>query len=161
VTGAGRKPAPHLHFPEAHDSFFAYGCGDHRHQPEIGQALTDFAHRDVDPLFVPHLLPIDRGILATMYLEPADDSGTEDGLHALFEQAYADQPFVRVRRSFPNVKHVRDTNYCDLAVRLTEQRGWRRIVVFAALDNMIKGASGQAVQNMNLMFGFAPGTGLA
>jgi N-acetyl-gamma-glutamyl-phosphate reductase len=153
ITGAGRAPKPHLHLPEAHDAFFCYGCGDHRHQPEIEQTLSDIKAQDVSVLFVPHLLPIDRGILATCYLDPIDEDVEQDDLWEALEDAYRDEPFVRLRRDrMPNVKHVRGTNFCDLAVRLVEVGDRKKVVVFSAIDNMIKGASGQAVQNMNLMF---------
>jgi len=153
ATGAGRAAKAHLHFPELNESFFAYGCGDHRHQPEIEQTLSTVKGQPVNVLFVPHLLPIDRGILATIYLEPLDDDVTEADLHEAYGDAYADEPFVRFRPDrMVNVKHVRDTNFCDITVRLVNVGDERRIVAFAAIDNMIKGASGQAVQNMNLMF---------
>jgi N-acetyl-gamma-glutamyl-phosphate reductase len=99
-------------------------------------------------LFVPHLLPIDQGILETIYLDPADLEVTEEDLFSAFEDAYADEPFVRVRAEYPNIYHVRNTNYCDITVRLAGGK----VVVFVAIDNLIKGASGQAVQNMNVMF---------
>jgi len=153
VTGAGRKAAPHLHFPEMNESFCPYGkIGGHRHQPEIEQTLTDVTGMESHVLFVPHLLPINQGILATLYLEPHDPGVTQDELFEAYERTYADEPFVRVRSGLPNVQHVRNTNYCDLTIRLTGPRESPTIVVFAALDNMIKGAAGQAIQNMNLMF---------
>ena len=162
VTGAGRKAAPHLHFPEMNESFFAYGrIGGHRHQPEIEQTLTDVTGQPTHVLFVPHLLPINQGILATMYLEPHDPGVTQEELFEAYERAYADEPFVRVRERLPNVQHVRNTNYCDLTVRLTGPTESPTIVVFAALDNMIKGAAGQAIQNMNLAFEIDEGEALA
>ncbi len=154
VTGAGRTPKPHLQFAEHNESFNAYGTiGGHRHQPEIVQTLSRVAGTRVDLLFVPHLLPIDRGILETIYLDPVDADLTPALLFAAFEQAYDDEPFVRVRNDLPNVKHVRDTNFCDVSVRMVSTQAAQKVVVFCALDNMIKGGSGQAVQNMNLMFG--------
>lgn len=153
VTGAGRKAADAYHFPEQNESFLAYGTiGSHRHQPEIEQTLTRVAGHDVHTLFVPHLLPIDRGILETIYLEPVEEDVTEDELFEAYEDAYADEPFVRMREELPNVKHVRDTNFCDVTVRLAEVGGRPMVVAFAAEDNMIKGASGQAIQNMNAVF---------
>jgi len=148
VTGAGRAAKAHLHFPEVHNAFFCYGCGTHRHQPEMNQVLSTIKGGDVGVLFVPHLLPIDRGILATIYMDPLDEDVTEEDLFEAFEDAYADQPFVRIVSHMPNVFHVRESNYCDITVRLTGGK----VVVFAAIDNLIKGASGQAMQNMNLMF---------
>ncbi|MDH3583390.1 MAG: N-acetyl-gamma-glutamyl-phosphate reductase [Phycisphaerae bacterium] len=160
VTGAGRSPKPHLQYAELDDSFYAYACGDHRHQPEIEQTLTDLAGETVETLFVPHLLPVDRGILETIYLELADEKTSEDELFEAFEQAYDDEPFVRVRADLPNIKHVRDTNFCDVTVRLVQRGDRRHVVVLAAEDNMIKGASGQAIQNMNLLFGQEETAGL-
>jgi N-acetyl-gamma-glutamyl-phosphate reductase len=156
TSGAGRSPKPNLHFPEMNEAFYPYGHGNHRHQPEIEQTLSDVAEQRASVLFVPHLLPIDRGILETIYLEPARDDLSEDALCDAFEDAYADEPFVRVRMEYPNVKHVRDTNYCDIHVRLSKGK----VIVFSAIDNMIKGASGQAVQNMNLQFGEEETAGL-
>lgn len=152
VTGAGKTPAPHLHFPEQNEAFGAYGTiGGHRHQPEIEQTLTRVAGTPVNVLFVPHLLPLDQGILQTIYCQPASDDVDQDDLLEAYEAAYADEPFVRVRTELPNVKHVRDTNFCDITVRMVDGPP-RTIVVFSALDNMVKGASGQAIQNMNLVF---------
>ncbi len=157
VTGAGRAPTPGLHYAEQNESFYPYGTiGGHRHQPEIEMAIEDVTGRAADALFVPHLLPIDQGILETIYLEPTASHVKEDDLFEALETSYADEPFVRVKTELPNVKHVRGTNFCDVTVRLARNR----IVVFAALDNMIKGASGQAVQNMNVMFGQEETAGL-
>ncbi|QDU34737.1 N-acetyl-gamma-glutamyl-phosphate reductase [Poriferisphaera corsica] len=161
VTGAGRKAAPHLHYPEQNESFFAYGkIGGHRHQCEIEQTYKRIAGKDVPALFVPHLLPLDCGILETIYLEPATDDVTEAELFEAFEDTYKDEPFVRVLEGMPNVKHVRNTNFCDVTVRLTQQGDNQTIVVFSAIDNMVKGASGAAVQNMNLLFDLPETMGL-
>jgi len=161
VSGAGRSPKLNLHFVEVNEGYNAYACGDHRHQPEIEQTLSRVKGQSVGALFVPHLLPVDRGILETIYLHPSDDDVTETDLWEAFDDAYSDKPFVRVRRDgMPNVKHVRDTNCCDVAVRLVEAGDQRKVVVFSAEDNIIKGASGQAIQNMNLMFGLDETAGL-
>jgi len=156
VTGAGRAAKPHLHFPEVNESYFAYACGTHRHQPEIAQTYSTLKGHPVEALFIAHLLPVDVGILETITLEPFDADVTEDDLYEAFDDAYADMPFVRVRREMVNIKHVRGTNFCDVAVRLAGGK----VVVFTAIDNMVKGASGQAIQNMNLMFGLDETTGL-
>lgn len=155
ATGAGRSPKPHMHFPEVNEAFFPYNVGVHRHEPEIEQTLTGLAGQPVDVLFAPHLLPINQGILETIYCDPAGDV-CEDDVYAALEDAYADEPFVRVRMSFPNIAHVVNTNFCDIAARVVGGK----VVLFAAEDNMIKGASGQAVQNMNLMFGVEETAGL-
>jgi N-acetyl-gamma-glutamyl-phosphate reductase len=148
ITGAGKSPKPNLHFPEMNEAMSPYNTGIHRHQPEIDQNLTRVRGEAVSVLFSPHLVPLSVGILETIYLDPQDEDVSEADLYEAFEDAYGDKPFVRVRANMPDVKYVRGTNFCDIAVRLV--RG--KVVVFAAIDNMVKGASGQAVQNMNLMF---------
>ncbi len=160
VSGAGRSAKAHLHFPEVNEAYLPYGCGDHRHQPEIEQTLSTVKGEAIGTLFVPHLLPIDRGILEAIYMDPFDDDVTESDLYEAMLDAYEDQPFVRVRKTYPNVKHVRDTNFCDISVRLAGPPTARKVVVFSVIDNMLKGASGQAVQNMNLMFGIDQRVGL-
>lgn len=154
VTGAGRKATPALLYAEHNESFYAYGSiGGHRHQPEIEQTLSLVAGKPVSTLFVPHLLPIDQGILETIYLDPLEDDITQEELYEAYADAYAHEPFVRVRPDPPNVKHVKNTNFCDIAVRLIDRDAFQKVVVFVAEDNMVKGASGQAIQNMNVMFG--------
>lgn len=161
VTGAGRKVTQNLHFAEQNEAFMAYGTiGGHRHQPEIEQTLGRVAGRGVETLFVPHLLPIDRGILETIYLQPVGDDLTLEELAEAYEDAYADEPMVRVRESLPNVKDVVGTNFCDVAFRLVERDDSATVVIFSAIDNMLKGASGQAVQNMNAVFEVEEGAGL-
>ncbi len=156
ISGAGRKPKPNLHFPEANEGFNAYSPGIHRHQPEIRQTLDRFARCSSKPLFVPHLLPINQGIHETIYLTPTSNHITQEVALQCLREFYAHKPFVRVKGDLPNVRHVAGTNYCDLSVRLAEGQ----LIAFAAEDNLIKGASGQAVQNMNLMFGFEESAGL-
>lgn len=156
VTGAGRSPKPHLHFPEVNEGYFPYNVGVHRHEPEIEQTLSGLAGRPVDVLFAPHLLPINQGILETIYCDPADGEVTEADVYAAFAEAYADEPFIRVRTGLPNIAHVCGTNFCDVAARVVGGK----VVLFSAEDNMIKGASGQAVQNMNLMFAVDETAGL-
>jgi len=161
TTGAGKSPSELLHFPNHNESYLPYGViGGHRHQPEIEQTLSLVAGKPIHTLFVPHLLPIDRGILETIYLQPTDPDVTEDELFEAYEDTYADEPFVRVREGLPNVKHVAGTNFCDISVRLTKQADQPTIVVFSTIDNMIKGASGQAIQNMNAVFDMDEVTGL-
>ncbi|MBB6428748.1 N-acetyl-gamma-glutamyl-phosphate reductase [Algisphaera agarilytica] len=153
TTGAGRAAKPATSFLSVNEAFGPYGqIGGHRHQPEIAQTLTRVAGKPVTPLFIPHLLPIDAGILETIVLQPADSDVTQADLFEAFQDAYAHEPFIRVRTEddvLPNVKHVVDTNYVDVSVRLTDSG---QVVVFVAEDNMVKGASGQAVQNMNAVF---------
>jgi len=161
VTGAGKQPKTNLHFPEQNEAFSSYGqIGGHRHQPEIQQTLSTIVNRNVGVLLVPHLLPIDRGILETIYLDTMAQDIHEDDLFDALENAYSDEPFIRVRNELPDVKHVVGTNFCDLTVRLVQQGDTQKIVLFSAIDNMIKGASGQAVQNMNVVFEQDETTGL-
>lgn len=155
VSGAGREPKPHLHYPEANESVSAYGVGTHRHMPEIDQVLTDTAGKPVEVVFTPHLMPMDRGILSTSYAVPSRELST-DALLAIYREFYADEPFVRVLSGLPTTKHVSGSNFCDLTARSV--RG--RVVVLSAIDNLIKGASGAAVQNFNLMHGFPETTAL-
>lgn len=163
ATGAGIKPAPHLHFPEQNEAFGPYGrIGAHRHQSEIEQTLSTSMGRDLSILFVPHLLPINRGILETIYLEPVDRSlaQMEHRLMETLREAYREEPFVRVVDGLPNVRHVAHTNFCDVTARVVGPKGSPRVVLFSVIDNMIKGASGQAVQNMNILFGLKETVGL-
>lgn len=155
VSGGGREPKPAFHFPECNESVAAYGVGTHRHMPEIDQVLTDVADADVRVLFTPHLVPMDRGILSTSYAESTGEFNG-DSLLDVFRDFYANEPFVRVSHALPATKHVSGTNFCDITVRSV--RG--RIVVISAIDNLVKGASGAAVQNFNLLYGFDETTGL-
>lgn len=155
VTGAGRSPKPNLHFPEVNEAFSPYNVGMHRHQPEIEQTLSAVAGEATRVLFAPHLLPISQGILESIYLDPAGDV-TEDQVYEALENAYAAEPFVRVRVNLPNVRHTRDTNFVDVAARVAGGK----VCVFVAEDNMVKGASGQAIQNMNLMYSLDETAGL-
>ena len=156
TSGAGRGPKPHLQYCEVNEGYMPYSVGNHRHEPEIEQTLSGLRGEPVDVLFVPHLLPVNQGILESIYLDPVDDSVTEEDLFDAYAQAYAQEPFVRVRSGLPNLTHVLNTNFCDVTVRLSGGK----VIVFAAEDNLIKGASGQAVQNMNLMFDLEETAGL-
>lgn len=155
VSGGGRTPKPAFHFPECNESIGAYGVGAHRHTPEIDQILAQLAGEKVEVVFTPYLAPMDRGILATIHARPVAGV-SEDDLIGEMRRAYADEPFVRVVDTPPGTKQVSRTNFCDVAVRLI--RG--RALVFSALDNLVKGASGAAVQNFNLMFDFDETTAL-
>jgi len=155
VSGAGRTPKLLTHYPECNESLCAYGLGRHRHQPEIAQLLSTAAGEAVDVLFTPHLVPMDRGILTTTYSQPRGDVGEEKLLDTLRE-FYAEEPFVRVVDHLPATKDSMMSNFCDVTVR----RIGDRVVTVSCLDNLIKGASGAAVQNFNLMFGFPEVTAL-
>jgi N-acetyl-gamma-glutamyl-phosphate reductase len=155
VSGAGRTPKLHTHFPECNESVAAYSVGQHRHTPEIEQALSDLAGEPVEVIFTPHLIPMDRGIFTTIYATPTRPI-TEAQLLDLYRDYYAAAPFVRVVRQVPATKDSAHTNFIDITVRLV--RG--RVVVLVAEDNLVRGASGVAVQNFNRMFGHDEKTGL-
>ncbi|MEX2317993.1 MAG: N-acetyl-gamma-glutamyl-phosphate reductase [Pirellulales bacterium] len=155
VSGGGRDPKPQFHFPECNENVAAYGVGTHRHMPEIDQVLSDVAKKAVRVVFTPHLIPMDRGILSTCYAVPTRDLSTESAL-SILRNYYRDEPFVRVSESLPGTKQVSGTNFCDITARAV--RG--RVVVVSALDNLIKGASGAAVQNFNLMHNLPETTAL-
>ena len=160
VSGAGRSPKLTYHFPECNESLAAYGVGRHRHTPEIDQVLTDVGAsggrgEPVEVIFTPHLVPMDRGIFATIYAQPLR-AAVEHDLLELYRSFYARSPFVRVLGHLPATKDSAYTNFCDITVRVV--RG--RILVLSCLDNLIKGAAGVAVQNLNLMLGCAEETAL-
>jgi N-acetyl-gamma-glutamyl-phosphate reductase len=156
VSGAGRKAETHILHAEAADNFKAYGVGGHRHHPEISQGLARAAGRDVNLVFVPHLTPMIRGIHATLYAQLTK----EVDLQALYEKRYANEAFVDVMPagSHPETRSVRGANHCRIAVH--RPQGGNTVVVLSVIDNLVKGAAGQAVQNMNLMFGLAEDAGL-
>jgi len=158
VSGRGNKPDPGSMYCECNENVQAYKVGRHRHEPEIEHGLRLLGCKDANVYFTPHLVPMDRGILSTVYVRLSRDVSGEQ-LHALMQDFYADQPFVRVlpEGKQPRTKDVSFTNYCDVAVsRLKGERA----VLTAAIDNLLKGASSQAVQNMNIMFGLQQTTGL-
>jgi N-acetyl-gamma-glutamyl-phosphate reductase len=159
VSGAGRSPSLAHHYPEVNEGFMAYKVGTHRHTPEIEQELTGLAGKRITVSFTPHLVPMNRGILTTIYAALTTQMDTAR-LFSLYQEFYKDEPFVRLLPvgQFPNVRHVRGSNFCDIGVYADARTG--RAVVVTAIDNLVKGASGQAIQNMNLMMGFDEGEGL-
>jgi N-acetyl-gamma-glutamyl-phosphate reductase len=153
VSGAGRAPTATTHFVSADENVTPYGVTGHRHRPEIDQELA-FLGAPIATTFVPHLVPLDQGELVSCYCtlrEPVD-------VDALFARAYAREPFIELTDRPPGVRDVRDTNYCRIHARYDERTG--KAFVFAAIDNLWKGASSQAVQNLNLMFGYDETVGL-
>jgi N-acetyl-gamma-glutamyl-phosphate reductase len=156
VSGAGRTPALKFHFPERNENFEPYAVAGHRHMPEIEQTLKAITGQEVNILFMPHLCPMDRGMLCSIYATPTRQV-TRELLTKILQDAYAKAPFVRVRTDvLPATKYVTHTNFCDVAAHVAKGK----VVLFSALDNLIKGASGQAIQNMNLMFGLDETAGL-
>jgi N-acetyl-gamma-glutamyl-phosphate reductase len=159
VSGAGRDPQIGSLFCEVAEGFKAYKVGGHRHTPEIEQELSALAERDMKISFTPHLLPVKRGILSTMYANLSKEVTAEEAT-ALYEAFYREEPFVRIYRSgqFPNLSSVVGSNFCDIGVTVDKRTG--RIIIVSAIDNLIKGASGQAIQNMNLLCGLNEDAGL-
>jgi N-acetyl-gamma-glutamyl-phosphate reductase len=155
VSGAGRTPKLGNLYVECNESFSAYSVGNHRHQPEIIDILGRFTGRDPELVFTPHLVPMERGILSTIYVRPKN-AVTANQVRDCLQAFYAKKPFVRVVPHLPATKNVARTNYCDIAVR--ENGGW--IILVSAIDNLVKGASGAAVQNMNCLFGLDSTLGL-
>jgi N-acetyl-gamma-glutamyl-phosphate reductase len=151
VSGAGRAPKLNTHYPECNESLSAYSVGQHRHTPEIDQILTDVTGGkgdSVEVIFTPHLVPMDRGIHATIYAVPiSPHTPSEHELMDLYRSYYSTSPFVRIVSHLPGTKDSNHTNFCDITIRVV--RG--RIVIISCLDNLIKGAAGVAIQNLNLM----------
>src|SRR5262249_45709624 len=148
VSGAGRTPKLSTHFPECNESVSAYNVGQHRHTPEIEQTLSDVAGQPVEVIFTPHLIPMNRGIFTTIYAMPLRPF-SEVQLLELYRTYYAQAPFVRVLKGLPATKDSAGTNFLDLTVRMV--RG--RLVILVCADNLVRGASGVAVQNFNRMYG--------
>jgi len=155
ISGAGRNPSSKFHFPNMNENLFAYAIGTHRHMPEMEQIATEVAGSDVQILFQPHAGPFDRGILSTIYCQPKKKA-TPEQLLKLYSDFYAAEPFVQITGNSPSVKDVWGTNYCHVFPTVVKGR----IVSFSAIDNLTKGASGQAVQNMNIVFGLDETLGL-
>ncbi len=157
VSGAGRSAKVDNLYGEANESFKAYAVASHRHTPEIEQELSNLGNEDIKILFTPHLLPMNRGILTTSYLN-LEKNVTLEELYDLYKEEYKDAPFIRIIDELPQTRWVKGSNFCDIAIRIDERTN--RVIVVSAIDNMVKGAAGQAIQNMNLMFGIEETTGL-
>jgi len=159
VSGAGREPQVTSLFCEVDEAFKAYKVTRHRHTPEIEQELSILAGRELRISFTPHLLPISRGILSTIYAA-LKEGRTAAEVHRLYADAYGNEAFVRVYKkgAYPNISAVRGSNYCDIGVTVDERTG--RAIVISAIDNLIKGAAGQAIQNMNIQWGMRESLGL-
>ncbi|MBL4885740.1 MAG: N-acetyl-gamma-glutamyl-phosphate reductase [Planctomycetaceae bacterium] len=155
VSGAGRVPKLTTIYAECNENVMAYSVGNHRHTPEIDQVLSDISGLKTEVVFTPHLIPMDRGLLCSIYGRAIKETTQEELIQAVSDY-YQGNPFIRVVDYLPCTKDVTGTNYCDITVRLS--RG--TIQIFSAIDNLIKGASGVAVQNFNLMCGYDETTGL-
>jgi len=159
VTGAGRGLSQTTHYPDCNEAFSPYKIADHRHTPEIEQTLGDIAGERVTVTFVPHLLPVNRGIVSTIYGTLKKDV-TLDEVFDIYQSTYKEEQFVRIcpKGMAANLKNVRLSNYCDISLHLDERTN--RLIVVSAIDNMGKGAAGQAIQNMNIVCGLPENTGL-
>jgi N-acetyl-gamma-glutamyl-phosphate reductase len=157
TSGAGRRSDVVYSFCEVSDGFRAYGIATHRHTPEIEQEISLISKEKVKVNFTPHLLPLSRGLLSTVYARLRKRMDTKQ-LLGLYRKAYAKEPFVRVLGTYPDIKNVRGTNLCEIGLAVNERTN--TLVVVTAIDNLMKGASGQAVQNMNIMMGFDEGAAL-
>ncbi len=155
TSGAGKNPSKNFHFPNMNENLFAYGIGKHRHQPEMEQIAGEIAGKHVEVLFQPHVGPFDYGIMSTIYCQPKEKI-TAEKLTELYKEFYKNEPFVQVLNSPPMLKDIANTNYCHIYPTICKDK----IVIFSDVDNLIKGASGQAVQNMNIMYGFDETDGL-
>jgi len=159
TTGARRTASVEYLFAEVNENFRAYKVGNHRHTPEIEQEIGAVLGRDVAVMFVPHLLPVTRGILTSIFMRPRTGT-TEEDVHAAFEASFAKARFVRLLKpgELPELRNVRATNFCELSFVL--DRRSQTLVVITAIDNLGKGAAGQAIQNLNVMCGFDEAAGL-
>ncbi|HKZ46034.1 MAG TPA: N-acetyl-gamma-glutamyl-phosphate reductase [Thermodesulfobacteriota bacterium] len=156
VSGAGKTASQDTSFAEVNEGFKAYKVGEHRHTPEIEQELGLIAGMDIKVTFVPHLLPVNRGILSTIYAQVT----SQKNILNIYKKYYKGEFFVRIMSEgvFPNISQVKGSNFCDIGLKIDERTG--RLIVITAIDNLVKGASGQAVQNMNIMFGLPETLGL-
>jgi N-acetyl-gamma-glutamyl-phosphate reductase len=159
TTGAGRKADLSVSYCEVNEGFRAYAVGTHRHIPEIEQELSFSVNKDITVNFTPHLLPVDRGILTTIYA-PIVKKVTINAAVKMYQDTYKKEPFVSLLEygMYPNIKNVRGSNFCQIGLKLNERTN--TLIVVTAIDNLVKGASGQAVQNMNIMTGFDEKTAL-
>ena len=159
ATGAGKGLAKNTHFPELNEGFSPYKVGEHRHTPEIEQTLKIISGENVSITFVPHLLPINRGIIATCYAKLTKNISLDE-IIALYKEYYKDEIFVRVlnKGQTANLRNVKFSNYCDISIHKDEHTN--RLITVGAIDNMVKGAAGQAIQNMNIICGFEETAGL-
>jgi N-acetyl-gamma-glutamyl-phosphate reductase len=152
-SGAGKNPSPPFHHPELHSNAFSYKVLNHRHEPEIkAYASID---KECSFMFVPHVIPLSRGMLVTCYLQLVEEISAEN-IHAVFKKYYEESPFIRIRETPPQIRQVAGSNFCDLHVTVRK----RQVVVTSCIDNLIKGMAGQAIQNMNCIAGLDETTGL-
>lgn len=156
ISGAGRKPVLEYHYVHLNENMFCYKPFGHQHLPEINEILSEIGGKKIQVQFTPHVIPIDIGILATVYADLKAEV-TVDKVNSIYEKYYKNEPFVRLLgQNLPQLKNVARTNFCDIGFQIQE----KKIIIVGAIDNLMKGAAGQAVQNMNIMLGFDETTGL-
>lgn len=159
ISGAGKKLVKELLFSEINEDFRAYKVNTHQHIPEINQALSKLAGKKIEVIFVPHLLPLERGILETIYVKKTKGAKLKvKNLISLYKKFYKNEPFIRIKDEgqFPRIKDVAGTNFCDIGIKDNGDN----VIIIAAIDNLIKGAAGEAIQNMNIMYKFPETLGL-
>ncbi len=159
TTGAGKELSEKCHFPNCNEGFAPYNVAKHRHTPEIEQTLTQLSGQNISVTFVPHLLAINRGIISTMYIT-LDQTIPIETLHTQYKQYYASHPFVRILAlsQCANLKYVKQSNYCDISLHMDTRSNM--LIIVSCIDNMVKGAAGQAIQNMNILCDFEETSGL-
>jgi N-acetyl-gamma-glutamyl-phosphate reductase len=157
ISGAGRSPGIKTHFPEANEGMMAYNIGSHRHLPEINQEIENSGKIKAQTLFTPYLLPVNRGILTTVYL-PLNQKISMKRIQSIFKM-YQNEPFIRLVESSPNLSQIKGTNYCDIGLFLAPSA--QTAILISAIDNLVKGAAGQAIQNMNIMMEWEETLGLS
>lgn len=159
TTGAGKSLTEDTHFPKCNESFHPYKIASHRHTPEIEQELSKMAQQDIHVMFTPHLLPVNRGIISTIYV-PLKETVTFNDVYDIYQKTYQNEYFVRVlpKGKVADLKFVQYSNYCDISLHYDER--YHQLIIVSTIDNMVKGAAGQAIQNMNLMYGLDEKEGL-
>ena len=160
VSGAGRNPSLKTIFTEVNENFSAYNIGSHRHQPEIEEQCSLIFGEELKIIFTPHLLPVNRGILSTIYVDILEPNIGYENIYQIYKETYKNEPFIMLfdRNKFPSINSVRETNYCAIGLHFNKETS--QLIIVSVIDNLIKGASGQAVQNMNIMFGIDETEGL-
>lgn len=159
VTGAGRGLSQTSHYPDCNEAFSPYKVAMHRHTPEIEQTIADLSGKEINVTFVPHLLPVNRGIVSTIYVSLKGEV-QDNAINYMYQNFYKEEKFVRVLKQgdVANLKNVKFSNYCDISLHLDKRTN--RLIIVSTIDNMVKGAAGQAIQNMNLLFGLPEDAGL-
>jgi len=157
VSGAGRSASTELSFVEMNENIRAYKMGVHQHIPEMQSVLSEACGKEVSMSFIPHLVPITRGIYTTIHAQLSRTT-SQDEIREVYEKFYAEAPFVRIKKQIPQIKDVVYTNYCDIGVFVEPRTS--QLIIISVIDNLMKGAAGQAIQNMNIMFGLPEETGL-